>query len=83
MWFFANKPYRVSVDVVRAQELCESRCGRPGLPVTNSPYSLCGRKETLNLNIASELRNCVEVDADVLGSLSLIVRTVYADVKKH
>ena len=31
----------------------------------------------------SGLRNCVEVDADVLGSLSLIVRTVYADVKKH
>ena len=31
----------------RAQELCESRGGRPGLPVPNSPYSLCGRKATL------------------------------------
>ena len=34
----------------RAQERCESRGGRPGLPVTNSPYGLCGRKATLNLN---------------------------------
>ena len=26
--------------------LCESRGGRPGLPVPNSPYDLCGRKAT-------------------------------------
>ena len=25
-------------------EQCESRGGRPGLPVPNSPYGLCGRK---------------------------------------
>ena len=25
-----------------AQELCESRGGRPGLPVPNKPYGLCG-----------------------------------------
>ena len=31
-----------------AQELCESRCGRRGLPVPNSPYDLCGCKATLN-----------------------------------
>ena len=31
-----------------AQELCESRCGRRGIPVPNSPYDLCGRKATLN-----------------------------------
>ena len=48
-----------SVDVnnieklVRAQELCESRGGRPGLPVPNSPNGLCGRKATLNLNIVA------------------------------
>ena len=30
--------------VCRAQDLCESRGGRPGLPVPNSPYGLCGRK---------------------------------------
>ena len=29
--------------------MCESRGGRHG-PVPNSPYSLCGRKATLNLN---------------------------------
>ena len=33
----------------RAQELCESRGGRPGLPVPNSPYGLFGRKATLSL----------------------------------
>ena len=34
----------------RAQGLCESRGGCPGLPVCNSPYGLCGRKATLNFN---------------------------------
>ena len=28
--------------LVRGQELCESRGGRPGLPVLNGPYGLCG-----------------------------------------
>ena len=28
----------------RTQELCERRGGRPGLPVPNKPYGLCGRK---------------------------------------
>ena len=28
--------------------VCESRGGRPGLPVSNSPYGLCGRTATLN-----------------------------------
>ena len=32
-----------SVDV----KLCESRGGRPGLPVPNSPYGFCGRKAAL------------------------------------
>ena len=32
----------------RVQELCESRDGRPGLPVPNKPDGFCGRKETLN-----------------------------------
>ena len=36
---------------------CESRGGRPGLLVPNSPYGLCGREATLNLysNRAQEL----------------------------
>ena len=38
----------------------------------NSPYSLCGRKATLNSNW--ELRSCVKVEMAVLGSLSLTVR---------
>ena len=29
-------------------KLCKSPGGRPGLPVPFSPYSLCGRKATLN-----------------------------------
>ena len=36
-----NKLPHVSV---RAQELCESRGGRPGFPVSSSPYGVCGRK---------------------------------------
>ena len=31
--------------------MCERRSGHPGLPVLNSPYGLCGRKATLNLNV--------------------------------
>ena len=38
---------------LRAEELCESRSSRPGLPVPNSPFGLCGRKATLNLNLWS------------------------------
>ena len=36
----------LNVERFRAQELCESRGGRPGLPVPNSPYGLCWRKVT-------------------------------------
>ena len=38
---------------LRAQELCESRGGCPGLPVPNSPYGLRGRKATLELRAQS------------------------------
>ena len=84
----------VSVDVKQnqkkinragAHELCESRGGRPGLPVTNSPDGLRGRKATLNLNsLCTELRSCVkvEVEVDVQGSLFLIVLMVSVDVKQ-
>ena len=33
---------------VRAQELCEGRGGRSGLPVPNKPHGFCGRKAILN-----------------------------------
>ena len=46
--------------------MCESRGGRPGLPVL-IPYGICGRKATLNFNMS-----CVKVEVDVLGSLSLM-----------
>ena len=54
-------------DAVRAQELCESRGDRPGLPVSvdvpNSPYGLCGRKATLNVEA-----DVVRVQFTELGS---------------
>ena len=34
-------------------------------------------------DIASELRRCVKVEVAILGSPSLIVRTVSVDVKQH
>ena len=37
--------------LVRAQELCECRGGRPGLPVPNNPYSLCRCKATVNVEL--------------------------------
>ena len=61
----------------RAQELCESRGGRPGFLVPNSPYGLCGRKATLNLNLRYQAElwiwSCVNVEVAVLGSQSPIV----------
>ena len=36
----------------RGQELCESQGGLPGLLVPNSPYGLCGREATLDLNLS-------------------------------
>ena len=38
------------INRLGAQDLCESGGGRPGFPVPNSLYGLCGRKATLNLN---------------------------------
>ena len=32
----------------KAQELCERRAGRPGLPVPNKPDGFSGRKTTVN-----------------------------------
>ena len=33
----------------KAQELCESGGDRPGFPIPNSPYGLCGRQATFEL----------------------------------
>ena len=42
-----KKVHYFVLRIVRSRELCESRGGRPGLPVPNIPYGLCGRKATL------------------------------------
>ena len=76
------KLYIIIIEESRAQELCESRGGRPGLPVPNSPYGLCGRKATLKLYL-SDLRSCVKVEVAVLGPPSLIVLMVSVDVRQH
>ena len=40
--------YKVDIDdLVRGQELCESRGGRPGLPVPDGPYFLSGCKSSI------------------------------------
>ena len=69
-----NNPYglvgRQATLTVRAQELCDSRCGLPALPVPNSPYGLCGHKATLEEGEdagLSELRSCVTEEVE-LGS---------------
>ena len=61
----------------RAQEPCESRGGRPGLPFLIS-LRFCGRKATLRQQEEeegkdSELRSCVTVEMAVMGSPPLIV----------
>ena len=66
----------------RAQELCESRGGRPGLPVPNKHDGLCGRKVTLEEVLywffrAQEL--CV---FESPGFLSLISLMVSVDAKQ-
>ena len=61
------KSYGRKVGSYRAQDLYESRGGRPGLPVPNSPYGLCGRKATLNYECMNH-QSCVKVEVAVLGT---------------
>ena len=39
----------LNIQLAIGRALCESRGGRLGLPVPNSPYGLCGRKATISL----------------------------------
>ena len=48
---------------MQGQELCESGGGRPGLPVLDSPYGLCGRKATLNLDLNADQFSSVPTQA--------------------
>ena len=69
--------------LIRAQEPCEGRGGRSGLPVPKSPYGLCGRTATLDdeeeekeeeeAGKRSALRSYVKFEVAVLDSRSLIV----------
>ena len=63
-----------------AQELCECRGERPGLPVPNGPYGLVDIKQEEK---KASGHQCVKVDMAVLGSLSLISLVVSVDVKQH
>ena len=56
----ALKALWVSLPALGVQELCESRGGRPGLPVPNSPYGLCGRKAALNLEQSDRVQELCE-----------------------
>ena len=62
------RQHSTSTNHSRAQELCESRGGRPGLPIPNSLYGLCRRKATSKKKcVCSELRSCVKVVVAVLA----------------
>ena len=51
LWFEVSfYLFLINIGKIRAQELCESRGGRPGLPVPNKPNGFCGRKATLKQN---------------------------------
>ena len=51
----------------RVQELCESRGGRPGLPVPNKPTVPVDVKQHFNQLESPEFRSCVTVEVAVLG----------------
>ena len=57
VWPVAYTSDRAVVLLFGAQKLCESRGGRSGLPVRNSPYGLCGRKATLNDDLTSDIQS--------------------------
>ena len=50
-----------SSSLLRTQELCESGGGRPGFPVLNNPYGLCGCKAALNSHLCHrcEFYDCI------------------------
>ena len=51
---------------LQSSELCESGGGRPGLPVPNSPYGLCGCKATLNLFLLNNADFHTNVNIDTI-----------------
>ena len=57
---------------VRVQELCDSRGGRPWLPVPNKPYGFCGRKATLQQQVGCK----AALEDEVRGGRDLKPRVV-------
>ena len=50
------KQHSAGTQTLRAQQLCESRGGRPGLSVPNKPYCFCGRKATVKKKKKTDFR---------------------------
>ena len=80
------KPHFNQLVHCRAQELCESRGGRTSwFPVPNKPtVSVDVKHHVYILGAVSELRSCVKIEMDVLGSRPKLDKpTVSVDVKQH
>ena len=75
-----SRPKRCSCEQFRAQELCDSRGGRPGLPVLTVSVDVNNSEEEV---FGLEFRICVKVGVDILGYPYLIVCTVSVDVNHH
>ena len=75
----ASWHFKLSVGIKPSQSsgaVCESRDGRPGFPVPNSPYGLCGRKATLIVQELCESRGG-RPGQSVLTSLLVSVDAIY------
>ena len=74
-----NSPH----GLCRAQELCESRGGRPGprneLRFPNKPHDFCGRKATLNrtvqVNLLTASRPCSVTGIHLVRTQVLTIKT--------
>ena len=68
---------------IRAQILCGSREGRPGLPRPLVVLMVSAVVKQHSKKLFTEHRSCVKVERAVLGSPSLTVLMVSADVRQH
>ena len=60
--------------------MCESRGGRPGLPVTNCPHGLCGRRATIN-STAAAIRSVVMLC--LVGQSGQLLFGLFARIIQH
>ena len=60
---------RDNTPTVRAQELCESGGGSPGLPVPNKPGGFCRHKVTLNQTNKKRKTIIEELTLQLIGSI--------------